>query len=128
MEEKGTVFKKPTCSEKLDGDASSRRGPDLKNNGTCCSMDKLVSKQRVVLMVPHPAVVMTGLPRSQTPMCSKTRYDSSLQTSRFAPSTSLLPIDGEHQHTLEGSRYVIQFKVWLLYRLGRSRFYRTGSV
>jgi hypothetical protein len=65
--EKGTVFKKPTRSEKLDMDASSRRGPDVKNNDTRCSMGKLVSKRRVAHTAPLPAISTRDSPRSPQP-------------------------------------------------------------
>jgi hypothetical protein len=66
------------CSENRDTEMNStqsRRVPDLKNNGICCSMNKNVSKRRVVPPALPPAVLMRCSPRSQPPTRPKTRFE-----------------------------------------------------
>jgi hypothetical protein len=94
VEGEGSVFGKPTHSEKLDGDASSRRGPDLKNNDTRCSMDKLVSKRRVTHTAPLPAISTRDSPRSPQPTRPHTRYKSSYGPQTAVPSAPTRPLDG----------------------------------
>ena len=65
---------------------------------------KGASKGWVVHPTPPPRVMTRDLPHPHHQMRSRTRYNSPCRLLGFAPSTSSLPIDGEHQHPLEGSR------------------------
>ena len=93
----------PTCSEKLDGDASSRRRPDLKNNDTCCSMDKLVSKQQVTHTAPLPAISMRDSPHSPQPTLPHTLYRSSYGPQMAVTSIHLRFHRESHCHRLDGT-------------------------
>ena len=72
----GVVFGKPRHRRALDAFTSSMRELDLKNNDTCCSMSKNVSKTRMAPPAPLPTVQKICVPATPRPTHSKTRIVS----------------------------------------------------